>query len=74
MKKSPSKVGYLSKIVEFLVHPKLAMSAKTDENSHGFLNVSYTCYKSLTLPSLSDAIEKVDSQTDPDTLRGEGSN
>ena len=50
------------------------MSAKTVENSHGYLNVSYTCYKSLTLPSLSDAIEKVESQTDPDTLRGEGSN
>ena len=74
MKKLPSKLGFFSKIAEFSVPTKSAMSAKTVENSHGFLNVPYTCYKSLTLPSLSDAIEKVESQTDPDTLRGEGSN
>ena len=35
------------KNVPLVKYPKWAWSAKTDENSISFFNVSYTCYKSL---------------------------
>ena len=42
-----------AKLQKFSVLPKSARSAQTVENLHSFLNVSYTCYKSLLLSMLS---------------------
>ena len=47
--KTSSNVEYLSKIAEIYIIDKFGLSAQTIKNSHSFLNVSYTWYKSLLI-------------------------
>ena len=48
MKIAPSEVGYFIKIADIYSTAIMAQSAETVENSHTFLYVSYTWYKSFS--------------------------